>query len=699
MDRKQLLDDFIHDKEYVPMKYKDIAAILGVPGDEMIIFGELLDELVYDGRIIKERDGKYVPVETEAFVAGKFMKNRKGFGFVRSDENCSDDIFISAENSAYAMNNDRVLVKILKPAGTSLAEGKIVKITSRKNTHIVGTIYVNRNVVFLIPDDENLGSDIFISNSKSKKYKSGMKAVAQIVRWPQPNKCAAGIITEILGFSGDKGVDVMSVIRNYGIRDTFSDSVTAQAKSKAASPVSLKKRKDLRNLLTITIDGADAKDLDDAVSLEKLKDMWRLGVHIADVSEYVTEGSILDKEAYKRGTSVYFADRVVPMLPEALSNGACSLNPDEEKLALSVFMEIDKNGNVNSYDICESVIKSDYRMTYNDVTAILEGDNTLCKQSSKIVSMLTDMKELALILNKKRLKRGSIEFDFPEAKAILDENGKAIDIVLREMSISNSIIEEFMLVCNETVAEHGFWGELPFMYRVHETPDENKINNLRKMLGLLGYSIKNAKEIHSSQFNSIIEQSKGKAEEKVLSTLMLRSLMKARYSPECLGHWGLGAKYYCHFTSPIRRYPDLVVHRILKLQLHGKLNEKELYRLSEFVESASIQSSECEIIAQDAERDIMDIKKAEYACEHIGEENEGVISSVTSYGMFVEYPNTVEGLVRYADIEYDYFEFDSDTLSAIGNRTGTVFRVGDKVKTVITGAYPECGKIDMMIVD
>ena len=391
MDKKQLLDDFIHDKEYVPMKYKDIAAILGVPADEMLILGKFLDELVYDGRIVKERDGKYVPVETDNLVAGKFCKNRKGFGFLRPDDKNTDDIFIAMENSAFAMNNDRVLVKITKPAGDSLAEGEVVKITSRKNSSVVGTIHVNGRVVFLIPDDENLGSDIFISNSKVKRYKNGMKAVAQIVRWPDKNKCAAGVITEILGFSGDKGVDVMSVIRNYGIRDTFSDSVIVQAKNKAAVPVSVKKRKDLRSLLTITIDGNDAKDLDDAISLEKSGDFWRLGVHIADVSEYVTENSILDKEAFKRGTSVYFADRVIPMLPEALSNGACSLNPDEEKLAMSVIMEIDENGNVNSYDICESVIKSDYRMTYGDVTSILDGDKTLCDKYGKIVPMLSEM--------------------------------------------------------------------------------------------------------------------------------------------------------------------------------------------------------------------------------------------------------------------------------------------------------------------
>ena len=699
MDRKQLLDNFLHDKEYVPMKYKDIAAILAVPQEDMLALGKFLDELVYEGRILKTRDGKYVPCETENLISGTFCKNRKGFGFLRPDDKNTDDIFISAENSAFAMNKDKVLVKVIKEKSGASLEGKVVKIVSRSNTCVVGTIHINRRIVFLIPDDENLGSDIFISNSAGKKYKNGMKAVARILRWPDKEKCAAGVITEVLGYYGEKGVDVMSVIRNYGIRDTFSDKLLEQANKSASKPITLKKRKDLRHLLTITIDGSDAKDLDDAVSLCKKDSNYLLTVHIADVSEYVTENSILDNEAYKRGTSVYFADRVIPMLPKALSNGACSLNPDEEKLTMSVTMEIDTEGRVVNYDISESVIKSDFRMTYNDVTEILNGDKALCEKYISIVPMLKDMEELSKILSKKRDKRGSIAFDFPEAKAILDENGKAVDIVLRENTISNSIIEEFMIVCNETVAEHSFWSELPFVYRVHETPDENRIYNLRKMLGLLGYNMKNAKEIHSSQFNKLIAQSQGKPEERVLSTLMLRSLMKARYSPQCLGHWGLGSKYYCHFTSPIRRYPDLVIHRILKKQIRGTLSQEEIFKLSEFVSLASENSSECEIIAQDAERDIMDIKKAEYALEHIGEAAEGVISSITSFGMFVEYPNTVEGLVRFADINYDYFEFDNETLSAIGTRTGKIFRIGDNIKTKIVASYPQDGKIDMIIVD
>ena len=437
--------------------------------------------------------------------------------------------------------------------------------------------------------------------------------------------------------------------------------------------------------------------MDDAVSLTKEGDHYILGVHIADVSHFVTEGSAIDKEAIKRGTSVYFADRVIPMLPVRLSNGLCSLNPNEKKLAMSVLMKIDKKGTVVSYDISKSYILSDYRMTYSDVTKILDGDNKLCTKYKKILPMLKEMDSLREILHSKRLSRGSVNFDFPEAKIIFDENGFVADVTKREFTKANSIIEEFMLICNETVAEHMFWAELPSVYRVHETPDSQKIEVFKKMLSALGYSMKNSKELHSAEFNKILAQISGKPEERILSTLMLRSFQKARYSPENLGHFGLASKYYCHFTSPIRRYPDLVVHRILKESLEGALTEKRQSSLSAFTEKASLVSSDAEVKAMEAEREVEDMKKAEYMVNFIGEDFEGTVSSVTNFGFFVELDNTVEGLVRYADISGDYFEYDPETLTCFGRNSGKTFKIGQKVTVAVVSSNPLTGEIDFMV--
>lgn len=695
--KQQLVYDFINDKDYVPMKFNDIAAILSVPDDDKYILSKILDTLVYEGEIIKERDGKYKSASKEGLITGIFSGSKKGFGFLRPHAKDTADIFISNENSNYAMNGDEVLVKITKAAeGTNSAEGKVVKIIKRANNTLVGTVHVNKNIVFVIPDDKKIGSDVFISNKNIKKYKKGQKVVVKITKWPDKIKGAAGEIIEVLGYADEIGVDVMSVIRNHHIKDFFDKKTLEQADHLEVTDNDFYDRTDLTDMLTITIDGADAKDLDDAVSLEIKDGFYKLGVHIADVSHFVTENSPIDKEALKRGTSVYFADRVIPMLPVKLSNGLCSLNPNEKKLTLSVIMTIDKSGNVVSYDILKSFILSDYRMTYSDVTKILDGDKKLCKAYEPIVPMLKNMDELREILHSKRLNRGSVNFDFPEAKIIFDENGFVTDIVKREFTNANSIIEEFMLICNETVAEHMFWAELPSVYRVHETPDAAKIENFKKMLSVLGYAMKNSQKLHSSEFNKILAQIEGKPEERILSTLMLRSFMKARYSPENLGHFGLASKYYCHFTSPIRRYPDLVVHRILKESLNGQLSEKRTNFLCAFTEKASNMSSDAEITAMEAEREVEDIKKAEYMKNFIGEDFEGNISSVTNFGIFVELDNTVEGLVRYADIPGDYFEFDPETLSAYGRNSGKTYKIGQKVSICVIASNPLTGEIDFM---
>lgn len=697
-NRKNTILDFINDKDYVPMKFNDIAAILNVPKDDIYILSKILDTLVLEGEITKERDGKYRSVAGQGQILGTFSGTKKGFGFLRPKDKSIPDIFIAPNDTMFAMNNDEVSVKITKEAtGETSAEGKVVRIIKRANNTVVGMVQVNKNIVFVIPDDKKIGSDIFISNKNNKKYRTGQKVVVKITKWPDRFKGAAGDITEVLGYADEVGVDVMSVIRGHHIKDFFDKKTLQEADLLSVSEKDYKDRTDLCDLLTITIDGEDAKDLDDAISLKKYDDYYELGVHIADVSHFVKENYAIDKEAIKRGTSVYFADRVIPMLPVRLSNGLCSLNAGEKKLALSVIMNIDNKGNVTQYKILKSVILSDYRMTYSDVTKILEGDKKLSSKYKKIVPMLEEMAELRNILHSKRQARGSVNFDFPEAKIIFDEEGYVADVTKREFTIANSIIEEFMLICNETVAEHMFWGELPSVYRVHETPDPEKIENFKKMLSALGYSMKNSKELHSTEFNKILAQIEGKPEERILSTLMLRSFQKARYSPENLGHFGLASKYYCHFTSPIRRYPDLVVHRILKESLEGAIPEKRFSALSAFTEKASQLSSDAEIKAMEAEREVEDMKKAEFMANFIGEDFEGTVSSVTNFGIFVELDNTIEGLIRYADMNGDYFEYDSETLTAYGRNSGKTYKIGQKVTVAVISSNPLTGEIDFMI--
>lgn len=678
------------------MKFKDIAISLNVPDDELLLLGKYLDEIVYSGLAVKERNGVYVSVDSDKYISGVFAKMQKGYGFLRVDDDKNNDIFIPPEKTLYAANGDKVLVEITNKSSGLSDEGRIVQILKRENETIVGKLHVNKNTVFLMPLDRHIGFDVYIKNHKGKKYKNGMIAVAKVTKWPDDKKGAAGEITELLGMFYDKGVDVMSVIKSQGIRCEFSNSCLNEAAEVSKKQIKLDGRKDYREKLIITIDGDDAKDLDDAISLETEGDNFKLGVHIADVSEYVRENSKLDKEALKRGTSVYFADRVVPMLPERISNGCCSLNPNQEKYALSVIMTINKKGEVTSYEIDKSVIISDFRMTYNKVTQILNGDEKLSNEYNKITPMLKDMQELADILNKKRVARGCVNFELPEARFEFDADGKVIDIKNREYTIANSIIEEFMLICNETVAEHVFWNEIPSVYRIHEIPTEEKINRFKIMLSALGYSMKNSKEVYTGMFSEILDKIKGKPEEKPLTTMMLRTLMKARYSPNNDGHFGLAAKYYCHFTSPIRRYPDLLVHRILKESIENVIKDDRYDYLTQMVDKASVMSSEREIAAMEAERAVEDIKKAEYMRMFIGETFTGYISSVTSFGIFVELDNTVEGLIRYSDIDTDYFEFDEKYMRAIGENSNKIYKIGDKVNVEVVSSTPETGEIDFI---
>jgi len=648
MNIREVLVSFMKEKAYKPMSLKELSKIFGIGKKESKEFLNLLNEMEKDGEIIKNRAELYGIPERMGIIKGVFAAHQKGFGFVIVEED-RPDIFIPASNVNSAMNNDVVLVKVLKDENNGKkSEGEIIRIVERKNKKLVGTYEDSKNFGFVVPDDKKIGQDVFISKNDRNGARSGQIVVVEITSWPEKRR-----------------------------------NMVPQSE--------IDRRRDLRDVTMVTIDGEDAKDLDDAVSVEVLKNgNFKLGVHIADVSHYVRENNVLDKEAFKRGTSVYLIDRVIPMLPRKLSNGVCSLNPKVDRLALSCFMEIDSTGKVVDHDIFESVIKTNERMTYTDVTKILRDEDAETIEKFKhLHEDFKNMGRLFELLNKKRLSRGAIDFDFEECRIILDDTGKPIDILPRERAIANRIIEEFMLICNETVAEHFFWLNAPFVYRVHEDPDMEKLLHFSEFVYNLGYHVRfKEDEIHPRELQKILEKVKGKKEETVVSTLLLRSMMKAKYSHLCVGHFGLAAKYYCHFTSPIRRYPDLVIHRIIKEMINEGLNSKREKRLRTFVIDASKQSSDTERMAVDAEREVDDLKKAEYMMDKIGEEFEGIISSVTSFGMFVELPNTIEGLVHISELHDDYYIYDEKHLALVGERTKNIYRLGDEVKVV-------CSKVDI----
>ena len=683
MNIREVLVNFMNDPGYKPMNINELAKIFGIGKKDLKDFKKLLNSMEKDGQVISDLSGNYGAPSKMGLVTGVFQANKKGFGFVIADEE-RPDIFIPSSNIKDAMNGDRVLVKILRDENHGKkCEGLIEKVIERKNKTIVGVYEDSKNFGFVVPKDTRMIKDIFISKKNRNGAKTGQVVVAELTKWPEGKK-PEGRIIEVLGYKEDRGIDILTIIRKFNLPEIFPDDVEAEAAEieETIPKEEYERRRDLRDIKMVTIDGEDAKDLDDAVSIEILENgNFKLGVHIADVSHYVKDKSSLDKEALKRGNSVYLIDRVIPMLPKKLSNGVCSLNPKVDRLALSCFMEIDKEGKVIDHEIMESIIKTNERMTYTDVTKILrDKDEDTIKKYEYLYEDFRNMEKLFEILNKRRYKRGSIDFEFEEAKITLDENGKPIDIKPYERAVSNRIIEEFMLVCNETVAEHMFWLNTPFVYRVHEDPDEEKLANFNIFLHNLGYYIKNTSEVHPRTLQEILEKVKGEKEENIVSRLLLRSMMKAKYSPECLGHFGLAAKYYCHFTSPIRRYPDLIIHRIIKEALKGPLSEKREKKLRKAVDTASKQASDTERVAIEAEREVDDLKKAEYMAERIGEEFNGIISSVTNFGMFVELPNTVEGLVHVMDLNDDYYNYDENQLMLIGERSKNTYRLGDEVR-------------------
>lgn len=637
----------------------------------------------------------------ENCIKGVFRGNEKGFGFVKIDGQ-DEEIYISRGNTKDAVNGDEVLIKIIDDTVEgNRKEGKIVKTINHKRNEIVGTFTKRKNFGFVVPDDREFNTDIFISKKSFNKAKNNQKVVVKITKFPQGNKSAEGEITEIIGGINEAGVDMLSLIKEYNLPYEFPDDVILEAQKveNKITKKDLQNRLDLRSKNIFTIDGEDAKDLDDAIYVTKLENgNYELGVSIADVSHYVAENSKLDQEAIIRGTSIYMLDRVIPMLPKELSNGICSLNVNEDRLCLSVISEITPDGEIVSSDIRKAIINVKERMSYADVQKILDGKNKkVLKRYEKYIEDFKLMEELAKILKQKREGAGSLDLDIPESKVILDKNGFAIDIEKYKIYFANEIIEQFMLTANEIVAEKFYWLEAPFIYRVHEEPDTEKVNALNKFLFNFGYKIKSNKEkVYPKAFAEVLEKVKGREEEMVVSNLILRTLKVARYESENKGHFGIASKYYCHFTSPIRRYPDLFIHRIISKYIDNSyiLNEKNLEKYKEQATKYSQTSSEREKIAQKVEREAIAIKKAEYMQNKIGKEYEGIVSGITAFGMFVELENTVEGLIKFEDLGNEYFIYNDENKTLIGENSKKVYKIGDKIKIKVIYANKQLRRIN-----
>lgn len=703
MDEKEnLILKFMSREDYVPMKAKEIAGIFMVPKNKYNNFKSILDKLEKEYKIQKNRKNKYSIIDENKYIKGTYRGNEKGYGFVIPENEKMEDIFIPRGNNNNSLNDDIVVAEIVKESEDGKRkEGKIVSIVKHEKDKIVGLFVKSKNFGFVIPDDKKFGGDIFISKSNFAKAKNNQKVVVKLTKYPEKNKKAEGKIIEVIGGIDEAGVDMLSLVKEYDLPYEFPQGVIEEAKSKGnkVDKKDIPNRVDLRDKTIFTIDGEDAKDLDDAVRVYKNDDgNYMLDVHIADVSYYVTENSLLDKEAIIRGTSIYMLDRVIPMLPKELSNGICSLNAGEDRFTLSCTMEIDKEGNIISSDIYKAVIKVTERMNYKDVQKIIDGsDEEVLERYKNYIQDFKLMEELAKILKNKRLERGYLNLDLPESKVILDNNGHAVDIKKYELYFSNEIIEQFMLSANETIAERFYWLEAPFIYRVHEEPDIDKVKELNKFLYNFGYKInKSGDKVYPKEFAKVLDSVKGKTEERVVSNLVLRTLKVARYESENDGHFGIASKYYCHFTSPIRRYPDLFIHRIISKYLENnyELSEKQKEKYEKQAEQYAKTSSDREKIATKVERDSIDIKMAEYMQDRIGEEYEGMVSSVTSFGMFVELDNTVEGLIRFENLGDEYFEYDEEHKQLIGEKTGITYKIGDRVKIKVINANKETRQID-----
>ena len=685
--RKKLIYDFICDEFYVPMKLKELAILLQVPKDQRKELKAIMDSLEAEGKVHVSKKGKYTKGEAKRIV-GTYQAHARGFGFV-AVEGEDDDIFISEDDTNGAFHGDQVEVTIKSAPDGKRREGKVVRILSHGTTRLVGYFQKNKNFGFVVPDNQRFIKDVFVPLERSKGAVTGHKVVVELTKYGGDNKKPEGKIVEIIGHVNDPGTDIMSIVKGYDLPIEFPEKVLNQAErvAKDVSTADMAGRMDIRDWQMVTIDGEDAKDLDDAISLTKEGENYKLGVHIADVTNYVQEKSALDREAYKRGTSVYLVDRVIPMLPHILSNGICSLNEGEDRLALSCIMTINDKGNVVDYKIAETVICVDRRMTYTSVKKILEEqDEEESKKYEEFVPMFQMMEKVAGILREKRKKRGSIDFDFPETKMVLDEQGKPIELKPYDRNVATKIIEDFMLLANETVAEHYFWQEIPFVYRTHEQPDEEKIQKLAIFINNFGHSMHIANNaVRPKEIQKLLVKVEGTNEEALISRLALRSMKQAKYTPENTGHFGLATTYYCHFTSPIRRYPDLQIHRIIKEDLRGRMNDNRREHYEKILPEVTKQCSERERLAEEAERETIKLKKVEYMEEHIGEVFEGVISSITKWGIYVELPNTIEGLVHVTNMHDDHYDYIEERFEMVGEHTRKVYKLGQTVYIVATG--------------
>lgn len=699
-ERRQKVYDLICDRHYVPMKIKEIAIVMQVAREDRQELEKILADLQADGKIELTKRGKYIKAESVK-LTGIFSATAKGFGFVEV-EGRAEDVFIPENSVGGAMHGDTVEISVLPGKTGKRSEGVVTRVCARAVTEVVGTYEKSKNYGFVVPDNQKITRDIFIPQEWSRGAVDGHKVLVELTDYGNQMKNPEGRVKQIIGHRNDPGVDILSIVYAHDIPLEFPERVLNQA-TRVAKPVSeadCAGRMDLRDVDMVTIDGEDAKDLDDAVSLsyDKDKGIWHLGVHIADVTNYVQEGSALDCVARERGTSVYLVDRVIPMLPHTLSNGICSLNAGEDRLALSCLMDIDGKGNVTGHEIAETVIRVNRRMSYTSVKKILtDCDESEREEYRELVPMFEQMEVLAQILREKRRARGSIDFDFPESKILLDEKGRPLEIKPYERNAATKIIEDFMLIANETVAQDYYWQELPFVYRTHDNPDPEKIRQLAVFIANFGYGIRGGGDIHPKELQKLLARIEDSPEESLISRLTLRSMKQAKYTTECSGHFGLAAKYYCHFTSPIRRYPDLQIHRIIKENLRGRMTPERIQHYEEILTGVANQCSKTERRAEEAERETIKMKKVEYMRAHIGETFEGVISGMNSYGFFVELPNTVEGMVHVSNLIDDHYYYDETSYEMTGSATGRVYRMGQKVRVIVADADKEMRTIDFRI--